>query len=130
MQSSLEKKLDTLAKRMLSIMCLVTALPKISARETGKSFGMLMCDFNLLKTIKNLLFSFCLLILKSNGGQFLMGKSMDTFCPLGPCIVHKSQVPDPHNLKVNCSINGIEKQSGNTNELIFKIDDIIHLLSK
>lgn len=65
-----------------------------------------------------------------NGGQFLIGKSMDTFCPLGPAIVHKSHIADPHNLKVSCSINGVQKQNGSTNELIFRIDDIIHLLSK
>lgn len=65
-----------------------------------------------------------------NGGQFLIGKSMDTFCPLGPAVVHKSVIDDPHNLHVTCSVNGVEKQSGNTNELIFRIDDIIHLLTQ
>lgn len=65
-----------------------------------------------------------------NGGQFLIGKSMDTFCPLGPAVTHKCVVPDPHNLKVSCSVNGVPKQSGSTNELIFRIDDIIHLLSQ
>ena len=65
-----------------------------------------------------------------NGGQFLIGKSMDTFCPLGPAVVHKSLVPDPHSLQISCSINGVQKQCGNTNELIFKIDQIIHLLTQ
>jgi len=65
-----------------------------------------------------------------NGGQFLIGKSMDTFCPLGPAVVHKSLIEDPHNLRVTCSVNGVQKQSGNTNELIFRIDDIIHLLTQ
>lgn len=65
-----------------------------------------------------------------NGGQFLIGKSMDTFCPLGPSIVHKSLVPDPHKLSITCDINGVRKQTGNTNELIFRIDDIIHLLTQ
>lgn len=65
-----------------------------------------------------------------NGGQFLIGKSMDTFCPLGPSIVHKSLVADPHNLSITCDINGVRKQTGNTNELIFRIDDIIHLLTQ
>ncbi|XP_055699577.1 fumarylacetoacetate hydrolase domain-containing protein 2 [Phlebotomus papatasi] len=65
-----------------------------------------------------------------NNKQFLIGKSMDTFCPLGPAIVHKSLVPDPHNLKIRCSINGVQKQSGNTNELIFRIDDIINRLTQ
>lgn len=65
-----------------------------------------------------------------NGGQFLIGKSMDTFCPLGPAVAHKSLIADPHDLKVACSVNGVQKQSGSTSELIFRIDDIIHLLSQ
>lgn len=60
-----------------------------------------------------------------NGGQFLIGKSMDTFCPLGPAAVHKSLVKDPHQLAIKCSVNGVEKQNGSTSELIFRIDDII-----
>lgn len=65
-----------------------------------------------------------------NGGQFLIGKSMDTFCPLGPALVHKSLIKDPHNLSLTSSVNGVLKQSGNTNELIFRIDDIISRLSE
>lgn len=65
-----------------------------------------------------------------NGGQFLIGKSMDTFCPLGPAIVHKSLVSDPHALNISCSINGQPKQNGSTSELIFRIDQVIHLLSQ
>ncbi|XP_055911008.1 fumarylacetoacetate hydrolase domain-containing protein 2 [Eupeodes corollae] len=65
-----------------------------------------------------------------NGGQFLIGKSMDTFCPLGPAIVHKSLVNDPHHLQMITRINGIEKQNGNTMDMIYEIDDIIHELTK
>lgn len=65
-----------------------------------------------------------------NGGQFLIGKSMDTFCPLGPALVHKSLIKDPHNLSLTSLVNGVLKQSGNTNELIFRIDDIISRLSE
>lgn len=65
-----------------------------------------------------------------NGGQFLIGKSMDSFCPLGPAIVHSSLVPDPHNLVIKCSVNGNLKQNGNTSELIYKIDDIIESLTQ
>ncbi|XP_055845504.1 fumarylacetoacetate hydrolase domain-containing protein 2 [Episyrphus balteatus] len=65
-----------------------------------------------------------------NGGQFLIGKSMDSFCPLGPAIVHKSLVEDPHNLQIITRINGVEKQNGNTKDMIYKIDDIIHELTK
>lgn len=55
---------------------------------------------------------------------------MDTFCPLGPSIVHKNLVADPHNLRLTCNINGVSKQLGNTSELIFRIDEIIHRLSQ
>lgn len=65
-----------------------------------------------------------------NGGQFLIGKSMDTFCPLGPAVVHRSAVADPHRLAIECDVNGVAKQRGNTNELIFRIDAIVHLLSQ
>uniref|UniRef100_A0A182MXL1 Fumarylacetoacetase-like C-terminal domain-containing protein n=1 Tax=Anopheles dirus TaxID=7168 RepID=A0A182MXL1_9DIPT len=65
-----------------------------------------------------------------NGGQFLIGKSMDTFCPLGPAAVHKSLVKDPHQLAIKCSVNGVEKQNGSTSELIFRIDDIIERVTQ
>ena len=65
-----------------------------------------------------------------NGGQFLLGKSMDTFCPLGPAVVHKSLIKDVYNLNVKTIINGVEKQNGNTGQLIFKIDDVIHRLTQ
>lgn len=55
---------------------------------------------------------------------------MDTFCPLGPAITHKSAVQDPHNLVIKCSVNGVQKQLGNTSELIFRIDDIIELVTQ
>ncbi|XP_065371966.1 fumarylacetoacetate hydrolase domain-containing protein 2 [Calliphora vicina] len=65
-----------------------------------------------------------------NGGQFLIGKSMDTFLPLGPSIVHKSLIADPHDLQMTCKINGVEKQNGISGNMIFKIDDIISRLSQ
>lgn len=55
---------------------------------------------------------------------------MDTFCPLGPAIVHKSIVKDVHALNITCTVNGQLKQSGNTSELIYRIDQIVHLLSQ
>lgn len=64
-----------------------------------------------------------------NGGQFLIGKSMDSFCPLGPAVVHKSAV-DPSDLTITCSVNKVLKQCGKTSELIFNIKDIIHLATQ
>lgn len=65
-----------------------------------------------------------------NGGQFLIGKSMDTFCPLGPLIVHRSSIKDPHNLNIKCYVNGDLKQNGNTSEMIYNIPDIIERITQ
>ncbi|XP_015597221.1 fumarylacetoacetate hydrolase domain-containing protein 2A isoform X2 [Cephus cinctus] len=67
---------------------------------------------------------------KRNGGQFLLGKAMDTFCPLGPVVVTKEAVCDVHNLSVKSWVNGKLKQDGNTSELIFKPQDIVAYLSQ
>lgn len=64
-----------------------------------------------------------------NGGQFLVGKSMDSFCPLGPAVIHKSAI-DPRDLTIKCSVNGVLKQCGKTSELIFTIDDIIERITQ
>ncbi|XP_030369711.1 fumarylacetoacetate hydrolase domain-containing protein 2A [Scaptodrosophila lebanonensis] len=65
-----------------------------------------------------------------NGGQFLLGKSMDTFLPLGPAIVHKSLIKDVYDLPLKTWINGVEKQNGNTGNMIYKIDDVINRLTQ
>ncbi|XP_055376510.1 fumarylacetoacetate hydrolase domain-containing protein 2 [Condylostylus longicornis] len=67
---------------------------------------------------------------QKNGGQFLLGKSMDTFLPLGPSIAHKSIIEDPENLTISCKVNGIEKQHQKTSNMIFKIDEMISYLSQ
>lgn len=67
---------------------------------------------------------------KRNGGQFLLGKAMDTFCPLGPAIVTKESICDVNNLSVKTWVNGVLKQDGNTNELIFKPHDIVAYISQ
>ncbi|KAL3268173.1 hypothetical protein HHI36_007300 [Cryptolaemus montrouzieri] len=64
-----------------------------------------------------------------NNRQFLLGKSMDTFCPLGPAVVTKDKV-DPSNLAIKTWVNGVLKQSGNTSELVFKIDFLVSYLSQ
>lgn len=64
-----------------------------------------------------------------NGGQWLLGKSMDGSCPLGPSVVMKEAVADPYALPIRCKVNGKVKQDGNTNELIHKIDYIVSYLS-
>lgn len=57
--------------------------------------------------------------------QWHKGKSFDTFCPLGPYIVHKSNFSFPPKLKIQSFVNGELRQNGNTNDLIFSIPAII-----
>jgi 2-keto-4-pentenoate hydratase/2-oxohepta-3-ene-1,7-dioic acid hydratase in catechol pathway len=61
--------------------------------------------------------------------QWLMGKTFDTFAPMGPWIVTANEIPDPHNLDIQMDINGEILQNSNTRELIFKIPDLIAFLS-
>jgi len=62
--------------------------------------------------------------------QWFKGKSLDTFCPMGPCIVNKNEIPFPVELNIKCSINGELRQNSNTKNLIFDIPYIISDLSK
>lgn len=61
--------------------------------------------------------------------QWLMGKTFDTFAPLGPWIVTADEIADPHDLDIQMEINGEILQDSNTRELIFKIPDLIAFLS-
>lgn len=61
--------------------------------------------------------------------QWLMGKTFDTFAPLGPWIVTADEIADPHALDIELEINGEVLQKSNTRELIFKIPDLIAFLS-
>ena len=61
--------------------------------------------------------------------QWLMGKTFDTFAPMGPHIVSADEIPDPHALDISLSINGEVLQHSNTRELIFKIPELVAYLS-
>lgn len=61
--------------------------------------------------------------------QFFKGKSLDGHAPMGPWIITADEVPDPHNLRVSCSVNGVMKQEDCTCKLIFDIPEIIAQLS-
>jgi 2-keto-4-pentenoate hydratase/2-oxohepta-3-ene-1,7-dioic acid hydratase in catechol pathway len=62
-------------------------------------------------------------------GQWFKGKALDTYCPLGPWIVHKSALPDPQQVRLICRVNGQVMQDGNTRDMIFDIPTIIESLS-
>lgn len=61
--------------------------------------------------------------------QWTMGKSCDTFAPMGPVLVTKDEIPDPHTLTITSSLNGQEMQRSNTKQLIFSIPTLIETIS-
>ena len=64
------------------------------------------------------------------GGQWLLGKTFDTFAPIGPCMVTTDEVPDVSNLAVQMRLNGETVQSSTTAQLIFDIPTLVSHLSK
>ena len=63
-------------------------------------------------------------------GQWVKGKSCDTFAPLGPYLVTKEEVKDVHNLKLWLKVNGTKMQNGTTANLIYKIPFLVSYLSQ
>ena len=62
-------------------------------------------------------------------GQWIVSKGQDTFAPMGPILVTKDEIINPHNLNLSLKVNGIEKQNANTKFLLFNINDLIEDLS-
>jgi 2-keto-4-pentenoate hydratase/2-oxohepta-3-ene-1,7-dioic acid hydratase in catechol pathway len=63
-------------------------------------------------------------------GQWVRGKSFDSFCPLGPWIVTTDEIPDPQVLGVRCRVNGETLQSGSTADMIFGVAEVVSYLSR
>ncbi len=68
--------------------------------------------------------------LQAKHKQFFIGKSLDTTCPMGPWIVHKSAIANPNNLDIKTAVNGEVRQDSNTENFIFPIEEIIAVLSQ
>jgi len=64
------------------------------------------------------------------GGQWVKGKSCDTFAPVGPWIATKDEIKDVNNLRLWLTVNGEKKQDENTNDLIFKIPFLVSYVSQ
>jgi len=62
--------------------------------------------------------------------QWARGKSFDTFCPLGPYLVTRDEIPHPQNLRIRTILNGNTVQDSNTSDMIFDIPAIISDLSR
>ncbi|GAB3056356.1 fumarylacetoacetate hydrolase family protein [Salinicoccus sesuvii] len=62
-------------------------------------------------------------------GQWLLGKSLDGFCPIGPYIVTANEIEDPNKLRIRSSVNGEVRQDSNTNDMIFKCETLVSYIS-
>lgn len=63
------------------------------------------------------------------GGQWCRGKSFDTFCPLGPCLVTPEEIGNPNQLAIQTTVNGEVLQDCNTSDMIFDVPTLIEFLS-
>jgi 2-keto-4-pentenoate hydratase/2-oxohepta-3-ene-1,7-dioic acid hydratase in catechol pathway len=62
-------------------------------------------------------------------GQWIVSKGQDTFAPMGPVLVTRDEIENPHNLNLTLKVNGVEKQNSNTKFMLFNINDLIEDLS-
>jgi 2-keto-4-pentenoate hydratase/2-oxohepta-3-ene-1,7-dioic acid hydratase in catechol pathway len=67
--------------------------------------------------------------LQSGDGQWTRGKSLDTFCPVGP-LTPASDVPDPQALRIRCVLNGTTMQDSSTSEMVFGVAELISFVSE
>jgi 2-keto-4-pentenoate hydratase/2-oxohepta-3-ene-1,7-dioic acid hydratase in catechol pathway len=68
--------------------------------------------------------------IRKPGGQWLLGKSFDTFAPIGPRLVTADEIPDPGNLAIRLRLNGRVMQDSSTAQLIFPVDELIAYVSQ
>jgi 2-keto-4-pentenoate hydratase/2-oxohepta-3-ene-1,7-dioic acid hydratase in catechol pathway len=68
--------------------------------------------------------------LKKDGKQWMVGKTFDTFAPLGPVLVTSDEVPNPHSLGIRLRLNGATMQNSNTNQMIFPVSAVVAYLSQ
>lgn len=65
-----------------------------------------------------------------HGGQWVKGKSADNFAPLGPYLVTKDEIQDPHNLRLWLKLNGETMQDSNTSDLVFDVPTLVSYISQ
>lgn len=68
--------------------------------------------------------------LQRRTSQWMLGKSLDGFCPVGPYLVTADEVGDPNVLGISCSVNGGLRQQSNTSDMIFRCDEIVSYISR
>lgn len=84
----------------------------------------------------NVIFGYTILLditardLQKKDVTWFRAKGFDTFCPLGPWIVTKDEIEDPQNLNIELKVNGEVRQQGNTEDMMFKINELVSFASK
>jgi 2-keto-4-pentenoate hydratase/2-oxohepta-3-ene-1,7-dioic acid hydratase in catechol pathway len=68
--------------------------------------------------------------LQSRSSQWMLGKTLDGFAPLGPYLVTADLVPDPNALKIECRVNGEVRQSSNTSDMVFSCAQLVSYISR
>ncbi|KAJ8286175.1 hypothetical protein GJAV_G00035380 [Gymnothorax javanicus] len=68
--------------------------------------------------------------MRRNGKQWLLGKTFDSFCPLGPALVTTAALNDPHNLGIRCRVNGETVQNSSTSQMIFRTEKLVAWVSQ
>jgi 2-keto-4-pentenoate hydratase/2-oxohepta-3-ene-1,7-dioic acid hydratase in catechol pathway len=63
-------------------------------------------------------------------GQWTKGKSCDSFCPIGPWLVTRDEIPDPQSLDLQLDVNGRRRQTGNTRTMIFGVAQLVSYISQ
>ncbi|MEO8625239.1 MAG: fumarylacetoacetate hydrolase family protein, partial [Candidatus Limnocylindrales bacterium] len=62
--------------------------------------------------------------------QFVRGKSLDTFCPMGPWLVTADDIADPQALRIRCLVNGAVMQDASTSQMIFGVAALVSFCSE
>jgi 2,4-didehydro-3-deoxy-L-rhamnonate hydrolase len=65
-----------------------------------------------------------------HAGQWTKGKSFDTFCPVGPWLVTREEIPDPQQLRMHLDVNGRRMQAGSTASMIFGVEVLVEYISR
>jgi 2-keto-4-pentenoate hydratase/2-oxohepta-3-ene-1,7-dioic acid hydratase in catechol pathway len=68
--------------------------------------------------------------LQSRGGQWVHGKAIDTFLPLGPWLVTTDEIGDPQRLRIRCTVSGEVLQDSNTKQMVFGVAELISFISQ
>lgn len=68
--------------------------------------------------------------LQVQDGQWVRAKSLDTFCPLGPWVVTRDEIPDPMTLAIQCRVNGEVRQAATTGEMVHGVAELIAFCSR